>query len=327
MDILYQFNEKYAPYASVSIISLFINNKNRKITVHILGENLSESSMKKYKDIADEYNQNIVIYETEGVIQKLKEMGVPSYRGSYSANLRMMPTSFVGDNIDRLLYLDADTIVNGDIYDLFSMKLENNVVAMVIDSLGNCNYKQKLGFSDKESYYNSGVILYDMVKWKELQISQQILDYISQNDVKFASPDQDLINIVLKGKIRKISPKYNFQPIHKEYTYIQYMKCFGTGDYYTEEEIKDAMEDTRIYHSFRYVGEFPWDRNTIHPYKKMFYEYISNGPWFDYVPEQSEATWIMKAEKILYLILPKSIFLKLFALAHKKYVSCKSEVA
>ena len=90
MDILYQFNEKYAPYASVSIVSLFINNKNRKITVHILGENLSEASIQKYKNIADEYNQNIVIYETEDVIQKLRKMGVPSYRGSYSANLRML---------------------------------------------------------------------------------------------------------------------------------------------------------------------------------------------------------------------------------------------
>ena len=42
MNVLYQFNEKYAPYAGVSITSLFENNKNAdEICVYILGENLS----------------------------------------------------------------------------------------------------------------------------------------------------------------------------------------------------------------------------------------------------------------------------------------------
>ena len=41
INLLYQFNEKYAPYAGVSIYSVLLNNqKAEQMCVYILGENL-----------------------------------------------------------------------------------------------------------------------------------------------------------------------------------------------------------------------------------------------------------------------------------------------
>lgn len=48
LNILYQFNEKYVPYAGVSITSLLENNKeSSNITIYLLGEDISEESRRK----------------------------------------------------------------------------------------------------------------------------------------------------------------------------------------------------------------------------------------------------------------------------------------
>lgn len=325
INVLYQFNEKYAPYAGTAIASLFENNKKQRITVHILGEDLSSDSCRKFDELATKYGQEIILYETEAVIEKIKALGISSYRGSYAANLRMFIPNFIEKGIDRILYLDADTIVNGDISELFSLDLEDNIVGMIIDSLGDCHMREELNLPEGESYYNSGVIIYDFTKWKTERITEKITDYAKNNSVCFASPDQDLLNVVLQGRIKKLSPKYNFQPFHLVYSYDDFSKYYGADDYYSKGEVEEALRDVRIYHSFRYVGEFPWDKNTIHPYRDIFDKYLMASPWKDYEKKPTEATMVMKIEKILYKTMPKRWFLYLFSCMHKRYLNGKKE--
>lgn len=320
MDIFYQFNEKYAPYAGTSITSLFENNKETSITVHILGENLSADSIEKFNELANSYSKTIVFYDTQEVIKLLKSLGVSPYRGSYAANLRMFPSYFIDESIERLLYLDADTIVVGDVLELFDTFLGEKAVGMVIDSLGNSCMKTVLNISSSESYYNSGVILYDMKTWRKQHITEKIIEFIEQTNRRFTSPDQDILNSVLVGQIAKLSPKYNMQPFHMVYSYNLFYKYYGTVDYYSSSEVEMAKCDVRIYHSFRYVGEFPWDKNTLHPYKELFDKYLRIGPWKDYERKFSESTFVMRVEKILYRILPRQVFLLFFSKIHTVYI-------
>lgn len=326
MNVLYQFNELYAPFAGASIVSLFENNKQNEIMVYILGEDLSKESLDKFVAISKAYNRSIVIKDTKKIIEDMKTWGMPSYRGSYAANVRLLLPVFLDESIKRVLYLDSDTIVNGSIKEFYAMPLNGNAVAMVLDSLGNTYKVEHLGMEKQDFYYNSGVILYDLDKWRGERYSEKIIEHVKAGNTHYASPDQDLINVICRDGILKVSAKYNFQPVHKVYSTKTYFKCYEQDGYYTAEEIEEAKTDVVIYHSFRFVGEFPWNKGTVHPYKDIFNFYLDLSPWEGYIRNPADLSFAMKVEKILYMFLPKSVFLKIFAIFHHMYLGKRPEI-
>lgn len=172
MNILYQFNDKYAPYACVSMTSLFENNKAAQaICVYILGEELSEESVRRLKSLAGNYGRRLVFVDTKELVEKMKSLGMPTYRGSYAANMRLFVDylfeegkgkcaddgsletadkcgEFEGENRpSRLLYLDADTIVTGSLEKLFGNDADTinmDETGRIVDaSANNCGTKIK----------------------------------------------------------------------------------------------------------------------------------------------------------------------------------------
>lgn len=327
LNVLYQFNEKYAPYAGVSITSLFENNKQiNQINVYILGEQLAIESVKKLGQLAKKYGRNIFFKETDTLISKMKEWGIPAYRGSYAANLRLFLPLILDENVSRILYLDADTIVSGGLTPLFNMKLEECSVAMCLDSLGG-EHKKKIGLGENDYYFNSGVILFDLDRWKEKKISENIIAHIKEGNTHYPAPDQDLLNVVCKNDIALLDARYNMQPVHLAFETKYYFKNFANHGYYTQEQIESAVKNVVIYHFFRFLGEFPWNKRNLHPDNDIFDLYLEKSPWSDYEKTAAESDWMMKVEKRLYCILPKGIFLKIFSYAHRRYVEKSSEIS
>lgn len=326
LNVLYQFNEKYAPFAGTSITSLFENHKS-DITVYILGEELTERSREQFHELQEKYGHRIEIMDTSDVIAKMKEWGLPPYRGSYSANLRLFIPSFLNNGQERIIYLDSDTIVNADLTELYKTDLGENVIAMSLDSLGS-HYKQTcLGFLAEEPYYNSGVILFDLNKWRAEDFSGKMIDHIRSREWNYSSPDQDLLNIICRGRIKTIGAKYNFQPVHEVFSDRAYAKCYGMDGYYATAEIAESRKDVRIYHSLRFAGDFPWDANTLHPYRDLFDRYLAKSPWNGYVKKPVRKNLVMKIEQILYRGLPRDWYLSLFVRFHNMYLKKQPEIA
>lgn len=327
LNILYQFNEKYAPYAGVSITSLFENNKSAEnITVYILGENLSEDSIDRFQRLGGQYGRTILFKETEGIIERMKQWGIPSYRGSYAANLRLFLPYFLEENVERVLYLDADTVVDSSLEDLYGMEMQDSALGMVLDSLG-YKYKQMIGFQGSDPYYNSGVILFDLINWKKNQCTEKIIQHLKDGNIHYGSPDQDLLNVVCKENIKCIDLRYNMQPIHLAFKTKDYFRSYPKEAYYSEEQVKDAVNHAVIYHFFRFLGEFPWNKGNLHPDNDLFDRYLELSPWKGYEKPKSEGSMAMKIEKVLFRILPGSVFLKIFVLFHNLYTKKRAEIS
>lgn len=326
LNVLYQFNEKYAPFAGTSITSLFENNREiEEINVYILGENLSDDSQKKLFQLAEIYERKLVFKETTGLIDKMKKWGIPAYRGSYAANMRLFLPLILEEEIERILYLDADTIVNGNLKVLLELEMKDAALGMVMDSLGG-NHKRVLGFNEEEPYYNSGVILFNLKNWRACECTERIIEHIKQGNTDYSAPDQDLLNVVCKDSIMTLPPRFNVQPVHLVFDSRDYYKCYGEAVYYSEEELKTLKEEALIYHFFRFLGEFPWNKNNLHPDNQLFDQYIALSPWKDYEKQKAENTFPMKVEKILFKILPHSVFLRIFYFFHNIYIEKKREI-
>ncbi len=320
INILYQFNEPYAPFAGTSVTSLFENNRSAEdLTVYILGEELSGDSIGRFEELAGQYGRSIVFLDAEAALRRMKEIDMPAYRGSYAANLRLFLPDILPEAVERILYLDADTIVADSIGRLYRTDMGHHVIGMALDSLVK-RHKQDIGLDTDEDYYNSGVILFDMIKWRGGNFTQRVIDHVLHVRSHYPSPDQDLLNVVCRGEIYRLSAAYNLQPIHIAFTYRQYLRFFGQKAYYTGQEIGQALESPCIYHFFRFVGEFPWHKATLHPDRELFDRYLALSPWKDYEKKPAQMGTVLKIEKLLYRVLPKGLFIMLFKVCHMLFI-------
>lgn len=117
---------------------------------------------------------------------------------------------------DKGIYIDSDTILMADIGELFDIDLGDNIIAARVDPKVAMvpefvDYVEKaLGIPAKE-YVNSGVLLMDLKKLRKIHYITQMTDLIKQ-DADLVAPDQDYLNVILKGKIMHLDPKWNCQP-------------------------------------------------------------------------------------------------------------------
>lgn len=322
INILYQFNDIYAAFAGVSITSLLENNRDADIiSIYILGEELSQTTIQRFKSLCKKYsNIQLIFPDVRDKIHRLKELDLPAYRGSYAANLRMFLDEFVDVKVDRILYLDADTIVDHSLQDLFDYNLSGNTLGMVLESLENKWHKVQIGLEKDSEYFNSGMILYDMHQWRKKGYADRIMEHIKNIRSHYSCPDQDLINIICKGDIFRLPLNYNYQPFHRVYPVKLYRKVFQPFPYYSDLEINAGNNKPVIYHCYRYIGEFPWHKNTLHPFVEEFDKYLAISPWNDYEKKSPICSLTVQIEKWLNYILPKSIFLPIFKLAHNTFM-------
>ena len=118
---------------------------------------------------------------------------------------------------DKAVYVDSDTIFMGDVGELFDQDLGDKVlagrpdpkVAMVPAFV---DYVEKALNVPYKDYVNSGVLLMDLKKLRKLHYTTKMTDLIKEYDADLVAPDQDYLNVILKGKIKHLDRHWNLQP-------------------------------------------------------------------------------------------------------------------
>ncbi len=312
LNILYACDNNYAPFCGVSVYSLFENNTDiEEIRVFIVVDNVSEENKRKLQETALDFKRELILIDATDVRNLMEKIGVPKYRGSYATHYRKFFQMILPSDVDYLLYLDADTIVPGSLKDLFGYNMHGKCMGVVLDTLGG-RYKQLLGFKPDEPYFNAGITWIDVAAWKERNYSEKLMQHIKNVRAKYCNPDQDLFNLVLKGDTAVLPIGYNFQPAHRAYSDRSYFSNYPK-EYYTVEQIDEARRDPRILHTYRFLGEFPWHKGNMHPDNALFDQYLKKTRWNDYEKEKAQLSLMFRIEKVIYRILPRSIFLFFFS--------------
>lgn len=280
MNVLYQCDDRYAAVTGVSLTSLLENNRGwEKINIYLIDDRIREENRKKFEQLAQRYGRAIAFLDMGGISARLEACGAPKWLGSYAAYGRLFALGMIEEEIDRLLYLDSDTIVTSDLSELYNMDMEGNVCAMVQDSLSYFFYKH-IGHRRDEPYYNSGVILFEAAQWKRLGCDAAIFPYITSHAGKLRFPDQDTLNDLFKDIIKRLDVRYNF--------FVQFL-TFGIDEsyyldsldkkphYYSREEVKEAGRNAVIYHYCS--GDKPWIEDTRCALSDLWDKYLQLSPW------------------------------------------------
>lgn len=180
-------------YLATELYALFKNNNVKKVYLFIEDDEISY--------LKDKRIEFINVNKLDEYITKES----PNYNTKYSklSYLRCYFSKIL--NEDKILYIDADAIVVDDISDLWNIDLEDNVLAGIHEGGEWNSHLNTYGLND--TYINSGVLLMDLKKIREEKLDDSMIYLLNHN--YYAFPDQDVINLVCRNRIRHLSNIYN----------------------------------------------------------------------------------------------------------------------
>lgn len=115
--------------------------------------------------------------------------------------------------VSRVLYLDADILVLDDLRTLWKTDLEGATVGAVLDAVDPQLKGGKSGLEEVphvRDYFNAGVLLIDLDRWRKEQISHRALQYLGRYP-RSPYSDQDGINVACDGRWKQLDRRWNFQ--------------------------------------------------------------------------------------------------------------------
>ena len=188
-------NQAYTEQLAVTMKSIMYHNKS--VDFYIINQGIMSDWFRKIRRIVKMLGGNV--YSIPFNMEKI------SSRLETSSSNSLMPYSkyFIADLVDRekVLYLDSDTVVNGQLKSLLSTDLEGFPVAAVKDIDGS---------------FNTGVLLIDTVKWRELNISTKCIELHAnwenkQFDTESSKNVQRVLNQIFKDNWLELDKRYNVQ--------------------------------------------------------------------------------------------------------------------
>lgn len=313
LNVAYGCNNAYIEYTGISLISLFENNKEfEKITIYFIDMGISDDSKQILEEIASEYNRIITFIEFNKLCEGLTISSIGRHIESIYAKLFFSRL----EEIDKILYLDSDTIVAGSLKKLWSLDLGNNLIAGV-QTISSIKRNNLVGLDSSNPFINDGVVLINLVQWRKERTEEKFLDYIKMHNGNPPILSEGTINAVCKEKIIVLDPRYNLLSGIIYYT-SQEIKRMSGVDYYTKKQLDDAKKTPIIIHYLCGFYNRPWCEGSSHPLKEYFTFYKARSPWKDKPLIIRPLPVRLRAIDFLHRSVPFEVFLILQKILGKK---------
>ncbi len=223
VPVFLTINSGYASYAAASIHSLTQHvNKERYYRVIILHDGLNWVNRIRLrslvtKNVSIQFKKISRNLYLKAIIRYCsKRKGAGDFFSSAVYYYRFfIPRLFPIYN--KCVYIDSDTILRGDIGELFDLDLGDNVMAAMIDPKVEYvkefrDYVNNAVGVPYTEYTNSGVLVMNMKALRKMHYLSALVDTINKYDADLVAPDQDYMNVILRGKIKHLNPCWNMEP-------------------------------------------------------------------------------------------------------------------
>ena len=291
MNILYFTSDAFTSVAAVSIVSLFENNKDAvEINVYIIDDGISESNRNLLNDMVRKYHRKVYYIPAPDPSEFFNFLFKSRYQMGHSY-MRMCIGSLLPEGMEKVLCLDSDTLVTGNIRELWELEMGDNILAGVADCVNVKAFKHQFMLDADDIYCNAGMFLVNLKVWREKGVEQKICQTIKAHNGNIFFFEQTLMNYACKGKIIKLEAKYNSYTLFYALTFKNLIRWRRPTNFYSEAEVDEAKKDSRIIHFTRnfYMTSRPWVENCDHPLTEMYRRYKKLTPWKEISPDNRPA--------------------------------------
>lgn len=261
-------DENYAKYMSVAISSIIAGTR-EQISFYILDGGITENSKEKLKSQLQHTKHSIEFITIDIALfsdfPNIAHFSLNTYFRYLIPNLKTQ--------LDKVLYVDTDMVIQGDIADIYNYDLDKYGLGAVVygdeeyKSNSYKKYKKKLNLNQQHKYFNAGLLLIDCKYWRENNISQNLFEKTQEMSKILEMPDQDVLNIVFSQNYKQLPAQYNL--------IVDLTACRYNFNNYISQ-IKGCI----VLHYTGGKGIRPWLHKDI-PGAKYFWQAAKNSPFYE----------------------------------------------
>jgi len=263
IPIFFAVDDNYLPFLSITLESLWENSSHAyDYEIYVLHSGIRED----YQEKILRYNEKDGLHVSfVDVTERLKKIFDKLHMRDYysAATYYRVFIAEMFPQYDKALYLDSDTVILGDISELYNYDLGNNMLGGAPCEGVNSfdvyrRYVKEVDGLDTDYFFNAGVILMNLKAFREEGFYEQFADLLSKYKFRLIQ-DEDYLNVICQDRILHLPRAWNKTPVGPD---------------------KLAREDLRIVH---YLMTWkPWHYEDI-PYGDYFWEYAVRTEFYDYL--------------------------------------------
>ena len=261
INIAFAIDAKYTPHLEALIKSICYYNKNVKF--YVLHNDIPEEWFEGIQCKLEKMGNNLFsIHISDDIFKDYKTLEHISSSSSY---YRLLIPKLI--NQARVLYLDADIIVNGSLSDFYYSDLNGAPVGVVKDyGMGENFPFPYLDASVSKKYFNSGVLLIDCVTWRNEGLVDTLLQTVEEYGDQVLYGDQCILNIVLREQAKYYSFTENAQ--------VQYIEAIKNR--HNIKSINLDATPTIIHYAAKHK---PWDNQNQTLFEREKYWFFRHLDW------------------------------------------------
>jgi lipopolysaccharide biosynthesis glycosyltransferase len=223
-------DDGYAMPLAVTIRSLIDHlGKERRVRLFVLDGGLSPSSRERL--LKSWHDSRLAVEWIKPDLRLVADLKTNGHI-SASAYLRLLMPEVLPSNITRVIYLDADVLVQRDIGDLWDVPMQGYAAlagqdfaapwmnsAVMLPNIKECkkllsavtpvaNYRA-LGIAAESPYFNSGVMVVDLNSWRREKYAEKCLVCLRENREHVLFWDQYALNVILNKHWQQLDLRWN----------------------------------------------------------------------------------------------------------------------
>lgn len=279
IHVAYCFDRAYQQHFGAAVTSLLLNRggSGSELVIHVLTDEVDAVFQQKLDRLSDTFRAHIRLYPVpQGELNRLAGLTLNNSAKSYlspASYYRVLLPHILPAEINRVVYLDSDTIVLSDIQPLFDTDLGQASLGAALDR-GSATMAPKRGL---ERYVNSGVMVLSLDRWRREGLAERCLEFAAQNPEKISYGDQCAINFVCHDAVHVLAPGWNR------------FVLAGTPP----EEVVGAA----ILHYI--TPDKPWQAWYENSLATLYWRYLDVSPWSGAVPDQPRS--LQQAQRLARL--------------------------
>lgn len=261
IEVALCIDDNVMDYMETLIYSIY-KNTSSYVNVNIIYKKLSDESLDKLAWIDGKMSTvNVRPVQISEELHKSMEkisLGHDMWNLPISSYYRIFLADILPD-VDRIIYLDADTLLTGDLTELWRTDLEENFLAACLDERA---YMKKV-FSvlnpRRREYFNSGVLVFDLCLFRKYKTINDFLDFLVDTADLYELGDQDALNLYFLDAVKLLDSSWNYGvPSYKEYgqiNNINLLHFYGKAkplrsfyDYVSDDKIREFVRLYRKYY-------------------------------------------------------------------------------
>jgi len=245
------------------------------IEVYIVDDGLSSAERDKVKaSLPDQVPLHWVRRPPEQ-FEELPNWG----RVSLTTYHKLTLGEWLPSRVNRVIWLDADMLVLANLFELWRADLNGHlalaaqdILVPYVSSRFGIAAHRELGLEPQAKYFNAGVMLIDVARWRRDQVTARAFDYLRRYRERVFFLDQEALNAVLAGQWAALDPRWNWNPVLDRVP--------------TYKKVREGIiGDPWIIH---FIGNLkPWTYLGFSRHQMLYYQWVDQTAWRGWRPERN----------------------------------------